>query len=155
MQTPLDEIQARRRRLAEKHAHAIRASLRLGERAADIVAATVGSWRFVLIQSALLLGWLAYNSLGGRPFDPFPFILLNLMLSFQAAYTAPIIMMSQNRAGELDRRRSIADFEINQKAEEEIELLHAKIDALKEQELASLAAAVDRLSRLLEQERKA
>lgn len=152
---PNDERRARLLRQAEWRVNTIHAAAHLGDRAADIVAATVGSWRFVLIQSGLLLCWLAYNSLSGRPFDPYPFILLNLMLSFQAAYTAPIIMMSQNRSEEIDRRRSIADFELNQKAEEEITLLHAKIDALREQELASLAAAVDRLSRLLEQERKA
>lgn len=123
-----------------------------GEKAADWVAATVGSWRFIFIQSALLAAWIAYNAASGRPFDPFPFILLNLVLSFQAAYTAPVIMMSQNRQAEIDRRRSIDDFEINQKAELEIETLHQKIDLLREREIASLAAAVERLTRLLEAE---
>jgi uncharacterized membrane protein len=122
----------------------------LGERCADWVAATVGSWRFILVQSALLVGWIVWNASQGKPVDPYPFILLNLMLSFQAAYTAPIIMMSQNRQAEIDRRRSVADYEVNQKAELEIELLHQKIDLLREQEIANLAAAVDRLSRLLE-----
>lgn len=123
------------------------------DRAADAVAATVGSWRFIVIQSTLLLGWLAFNSVSAQRVDPYPFILLNLILSFQAAYTAPIIMMSQNRQSEIDRRRSIDDFEINTKAELEIETLHHKIDLLREQEIAALTRAVDRLTALLEQER--
>lgn len=118
---------------------------------ADRVAATVGSWPFVLVQSGLLMAWIVWNATSGRPFDPYPFILLNLMLSFQAAYTAPIIMMSQNRQAEIDRQRAVADFDVNTKAELEIELLHKKIDLLKEQEIARLSDAVDRLARALEQ----
>lgn len=121
-----------------------------GEKAADLVVAVVGSWRFILIQSALLCAWIGYNAVSGASFDPFPFILLNLVLSFQAAYTAPIIMMSQNRLAEIDRRRSIDDYEINQKAELEIETLHEKIDLLREREIAALAASVERLTRMLE-----
>lgn len=127
-----------------------RNGLSFGDRASDMVAGTVGSWRFIVTQSILLLGWLIWNATAPRPLDPFPFILLNLMLSFQAAYTAPIIMMSQNRQENIDRQRAILDFEVNQKAELEIELLHRKIDLLKEQEIAQLAAALDRLTRLLE-----
>lgn len=123
------------------------------ERAADLIAATVGSWPFILIQSALLGGWLIFNSLSSARVDPYPFILLNLLLSFQAAYTAPIIMMSQNRLSEVDRRRSIDDFEINRKAELEIETLHEKIDLLREQEIARLTLAVANLTRLLEERR--
>ncbi|HRK65508.1 MAG TPA: DUF1003 domain-containing protein [Terricaulis sp.] len=124
-----------------------------GARAADAVAASVGSWRFILVQSTLSGAWLLYNALSGKPFDPFPFILLNLLLSFQAAYTAPVIMMSQNRQADIDRQRGIDDFEINKKAELEIETLHHKIDLLREQELAALSAAVERLTRLLEERR--
>jgi uncharacterized membrane protein len=120
------------------------------ERAADAVANVVGSWRFILIQSALLFTWIAFNAMSADRVDPYPFILLNLLLSFQAAYTAPVIMMSQNRQAEIDRRRSIEDYEINCKAELEIETLHEKIDLLREQEIAQLAAAVDRLTRMLE-----
>lgn len=122
----------------------------LGEQAADSVAAAVGSWCFVIVQSTLLIGWLVWNAVSGRPFDPFPFILLNLMLSFQAAYTAPIIMMSQNRQSDIDRARAIQDFDINRKAELEIEALHTKIDLIREQELLRLTDAVDRLARLVE-----
>ena len=120
------------------------------QRAADAVASTVGSWRFVIIQSALLLAWLVYNSVSGHKIDPFPFILLNLLLSFQAAYTAPIIMMSQNRQNDLDRRRAVEDYDVNCKAEMEIETLHQKIDLLREKEIADLTASVARLTALLE-----
>ena len=83
---------------------------------------------------------------GSAAWDPYPFILLNLLLSFQAAYTAPAIMMSQNRQSELDRRHAETDYEVNVKAELEIELLHEKIDVLKEQELLALTEAVQALS---------
>jgi uncharacterized membrane protein len=113
--------------------------LSLGERLSDLVAETVGSWRFILIQSGLLLAWLIANiASGGNAWDPYPFILLNLMLSFQAAYTAPIIMMSQNRQADIDRIRSIADYQVNIRAEAEISLLHEKIDLLREQQVAEL-----------------
>jgi uncharacterized membrane protein len=78
--------------------------------------------------------------------DPYPFILLNLVLSFQAAYAAPIIMMSQNRQSEIDRRHAEHDYRINVKAELEIELLHNKIDALREQEIFKLISIIERLS---------
>lgn len=113
--------------------------LSLGERLSDLVAETVGSWRFILIQSGLLLAWLIANiASGGNAWDPYPFILLNLMLSFQAAYTAPIIMMSQNRQADIDRIRSIADYQVNIRAEAEISLLHEKLDLLREQQVAEL-----------------
>jgi uncharacterized membrane protein len=120
------------------------------DKAADIVASTVGSWRFILIQSVLLIGWIGWNAAANQPLDPYPFILLNLILSFQAAYTAPIIMMSQNRQEVIDRQRSIEDFAVNQKAELEIELLHTKIDLLKEQEIAELTSAIKALTSMLE-----
>jgi uncharacterized membrane protein len=121
-----------------------------GDRAADLVTALVGSWRFILVQSALLVGWIMFNAVSPGRIDPYPFILWNLLLSFQAAYTAPIIMMSQNRQADIDRRRSIDDYEINRKAELEIETLHQKIDLLREQEIAQLAASVAQLTRMLE-----
>ena len=123
------------------------------ERAADMIAGVVGSWRFILIQSTLLAAWLIFNSISSARVDPYPFILLNLLLSFQAAYTAPIIMMSQNRLSDVDRRRSVDDYEINRKAELEIETLHEKIDLLREQEIAQLTTAVANLTRLLEERR--
>jgi len=122
-----------------------------GQRLADGVAATIGSWRFIVIQSTAIVLWITGNVLvGANSWDPYPFILLNLLLSFQAAYTAPAIMMSQNRQSELDRRHAQSDYEINVKAELEIELLHEKIDVLKEQELMALTEAVRQLSAQLE-----
>jgi uncharacterized membrane protein len=113
----------------------------LGARLADTVAATVGSWRFVLIQSGLLGAWLVGNALAGtNAWDPYPFILLNLLLSFQAAYTAPIIMMSQNRSAVLDRDRATADYQVNIRAEAEIALLHEKVDLMRQRELDELIA---------------
>jgi uncharacterized membrane protein len=77
-----------------------------GERAADAVAAAMGSWRFIIIQSAIVAAWIALNLVAiFRHFDPYPFILLNLLFSTQAAYAAPIIMMSQNRQATKDRQR--------------------------------------------------
>ncbi len=129
----------------------------LGAQLADAVAGRVGSWPFVLTQTVLLLGWIAGNVWfgartegGGGAWDPYPFILLNLLLSFQAAYTAPIIMMSQNRLSEVDRRRAEQDYQVNVKAELEIELLHQKIDLLREQELLALTRAVAGLAERLE-----
>ncbi|GGJ36270.1 DUF1003 domain-containing protein [Neoroseomonas lacus] len=111
----------------------------IGARLADAVAAAVGSWRFIVIQSALLALWITGNAVVGRSaWDPFPFILLNLLLSFQAAYTAPIIMMSQNRLSDVDRERALADYQVNIRAEAEIALLHEKIDLMRERELMEL-----------------
>jgi uncharacterized membrane protein len=113
--------------------------LPMGAWLADIVAAAVGSWRFILIQSFLLAAWIAGNAvIGGTAWDPFPFILLNLLLSFQAAYTAPIIMMSQNRLSDVDRERALADYQVNIRAEAEIALLHEKLDLMRESQLMEL-----------------
>lgn len=99
------------------------------DKAADKVAAVVGSWRFIIVQSSILAIWIVLNLLAWHyKWDPYPFILLNLVLSFQAAFTAPIIMMSQNRQSEIDRKRAENDYQINVKAEEEIRELHAKLD---------------------------
>lgn len=151
--TPSDLDALRERARQRALPTATEAPSTFAERAADAVASVVGSWRFILVQSTLLVAWLVFNSVSSARVDPYPFILLNLMLSFQAAYTAPIIMMSQNRVSEIDRRRSVDDYEINRKAELEIETLHEKIDLLREQEIAQLTTAVANLTRLLEQRR--
>jgi len=105
-----------------------------GERLSDKVAAVGGSWKFIMVFAAVLLGWMLLNSqiLGtlGKAFDPYPFIFLNLMLSTVAAIQAPIIMMSQNRQSAKDRIAAAHDYEVNLRAELEILRLHAKIDAL-------------------------
>ncbi len=104
----------------------------LGERVADRVAVFGGSWTFILLFFSLLAGWILVNTLWlmGRPFDPFPFILLNLVLSCLAAIQAPIIMMSQNRQDAKDRQRAEHDYRVNLKAELEIRQLHSKLDQL-------------------------
>lgn len=100
---------------------------------ADRVASLVGSWTFILVQSFMILIWIIINVYGfWVRWDAYPFILLNLFMSFQAAYTAPIIMMSQNRMEEKDRERSIKDYETDVKAEKEIEALQKQIELLHE-----------------------
>jgi uncharacterized membrane protein len=92
----------------------------LGERVADAVASTVGSWPFIIIQSIVLVAWMAVNVAGWiYQWDNYPFILLNLVLSFQAAYASPIIMMSQNRQNKLTERRNQLDLQINLLSEQE------------------------------------
>lgn len=90
-----------------------------GEWIADVVAKWVGSWTFLIIQSALLLTWVTLNVLYGHTWDPYPFVLLNLVLSFQAAYATPIILMSENRQARLSERRNQLDLQINLLAEQE------------------------------------
>jgi len=129
--------------------------LSVGQRVADTVAGVMGSWKFIIVQTVLFVVWVSINLVAAaRSWDPFPFILLNLVLSFQAAYAAPIIMMSQNRQQDIDRRAAENDYRINVKAELEIELLHEKIDALRAQEVLRLTEAVKCLTDLLQQTRQ-
>ena len=103
----------------------------LGERLADAVAEFGGSWRFIGLFACVMVGWMALNAiLLGVGFDPYPFILLNLVLSCLAAVQAPIIMMSQNRQEARDRARADNDYMVNLKAELEVRLLHEKLDHL-------------------------
>src|SRR5215470_890619 len=99
-------------------------SLSVGERIADRVAEIIGSWPFIIIQSIVLGAWITLNIIAYiQHWDPYPFILLNLALSFQAAYAAPIIMMSQNRQADKDRLMSQHDYQINLKAEQEVKAI--------------------------------
>ncbi|MEI9886823.1 MAG: DUF1003 domain-containing protein [Rhizomicrobium sp.] len=126
--------------------------LTMGQKVADTVAATMGSWRFIIIQSAILVFWITANIMAFiNHWDPYPFILLNLALSFQAAYAAPFIMMSQNRQQDIDRLAAKSDYDINIKAELEIELLHQKLDALRENEVLNLTRTVADLTAMLRQ----
>ncbi|QDV85866.1 DUF1003 domain-containing protein [Planctomycetes bacterium TBK1r] len=104
----------------------------LGQRLADKVASFGGSWTFILLFAGVLTVWVTINSVAifVKPFDPYPFIFLNLVLSCLAAIQAPIIMMSQNRQGEKDRLQSENDYRVNLKAELEIRHLHSKMDLL-------------------------
>jgi uncharacterized membrane protein len=107
-----------------------------GQKAADAVARFGGSWTFIMVFALVLVSWVVLNSFlltrgGGKPFDPFPYILLNLFLSMLASIQAPVILMSQNRQGEIDRLNASNDYEINLKAELEIMALHEKMDEFK------------------------
>ena len=148
----LNELRTVRRGVRKKGigTEAVENQLTIGQRIADTVAATMGSWRFIIIQSVLLLVWIMLNVTAYiQQWDPYPFILLNLALSFQAAYAAPFIMMSQNRQQDIDRKHAENDFQVNVKAELEIELLHQKIDQLRETEVVNLTAAVKELAAML------
>ena len=116
--------------------------LSLGDRVADRVASFGGSWRFIGLFSAFILGWIALNSLflyrQGLAFDLYPYIMLNLVLSMVAAMQAPVIMMSQNRQSAKDRLNAAHDYEINLKAELEILSLHEKIDTLRNEQWVEL-----------------
>jgi uncharacterized membrane protein len=113
------------KRRARHEQQAAQEALTVGQRVADAVADTMGSWRFIIVQSVVLAIWVLLNVVGFvRHWDPYPFILLNLMLSFQAAYSAPFIMMSQNRQEAHDRMRAELDLETDVKAETLIEEIH-------------------------------
>jgi uncharacterized membrane protein len=127
--------------------------LTFGQRLADQVAAFGGSWTFILGFGLLLLAWIGLNAfvLSQPSFDPYPFILLNLLLSTLAALQAPVIMMSQNRQAAKDRLDAAHDYEVNLKAELEIMALHQKLDLLREQQWAELIAIQQEQIRLLTQ----
>jgi uncharacterized membrane protein len=125
-----------------------------GQRLADRVAAVGGSWAFIIGFGVVLVLWVGLNvwalgMAGLKPFDPYPFIFLNLMLSMLAALQAPVIMMSQNRQAIKDREAARHDYEVNLKAELEIMALHEKLDAMREHDLAELLKQqVEMLDRL-------
>lgn len=116
--------------------------LSLGDRVADKVASFGGSWAFIGLFSAFIVGWIVLNSFllfrQGLAFDTYPYIMLNLVLSMVAAMQAPVIMMSQNRQAAKDRLDAAHDYEINLKAELEILSLHEKIDSLRNEQWVDL-----------------
>ncbi len=116
--------------------------LAFGQRLSDRIARFGGSWRFIIIFACVLVLWMCANSLLllSRPFDPYPYILLNLVLSCLAAMQAPVIMMSQNRQETKDRLRASHDYQINLKAELEIRQLHQKLDHLLSRQWERLVA---------------
>lgn len=131
-------------------------TLTTGQKIADWVAAAMGSWPFIIGQSIILTFWIVLNVTAWiKHWDPYPFILLNLALSFQAAYAAPFIMMAQNRQQDIDRKQAQNDYQINIKAELEIELLHQKIDELREKEVVFLTQAIQDLTLLLHERQAA
>ena len=131
---------------------------RFGERLADRIAAFGGSWTFILLFLSVLIAWVVLNSVvlarRGGAFDPYPYILLNLLLSMIAAVQAPEIMMSPNRQAARARTEAAHDYEVNLMAEVEIRTLHDKLDQLRDHDWASLVAQqreqIELLERLLE-----
>ncbi|NLC41858.1 MAG: DUF1003 domain-containing protein [Erysipelothrix sp.] len=128
-------------------------TLTLGQRAADSIAKFGGSWRFVITFSIIMILWISINSIAlfTKPFDPYPFILLNLVLSFLAALQAPIIMMSQNRQEERDREQAMSNYKVNLKSEIEIRLLHEKMNHLIYEQMGHLMEIQDIQIELLNQ----
>jgi uncharacterized membrane protein len=120
-------------------------TLGVGDRLADSVANGMGSWRFIIIQTVLVLLWMGLNLVGYMyHWDVYPFILLNLVFSTQAAYAAPIIMMAQNRQNDRDRMQAQADYQTNVDAKLEIEALAIKLNTLEVDKL-------DKIIRMLEE----
>ena len=124
-----------------------------GQRWADHIASFGGSWTFILLFFGIIIGWIVLNVafLRRASFDPYPFILLNLLLSCLAALQAPVIMMSQNRQEEKDRERAKKDYMINLKAELELRVMHEKLDHLTQQQALATQHVADVLQAVLDQ----
>lgn len=119
-----------------------------GQRLADSVATGMGSWRFIIIQTVFVIIWMGLNVLGFiQKWDPYPFILLNLLFSTQAAYAAPIIMMAQNRQSDRDRAQAQADYQTNLDAKLEIEALQKQLNLIETEKL-------DKIIQMLEEMKK-
>lgn len=124
--------------------------LTLGQKTADSVARVMGSWQFIIIQSVILISWTILNVVAWvHHWDPYPFILMNLVLSLQAAYAAPVIMMSQNRQAARDRVEAHNDFLVNLKAEEEIRVVIEHLEA-QDRALAHIHERIQDLGRTVD-----
>ncbi|MEO6632228.1 MAG: DUF1003 domain-containing protein [Mucilaginibacter sp.] len=120
-------------------------SLEFGQKLADSVANGMGSWRFIIIQTLIVLAWMVLNIIGfAYKWDVYPFILLNLVFSTQAAYAAPIIMMAQNRQSERDRAQADADYRTNCEAKIEIEQLLQKLNSIEIDKLDKILALLEK-----------
>lgn len=120
-----------------------------GQKIADKMAAKVGSWAFLIGQTTVLAGWVGFNTIPGLPhWDESPFILLNLVFSFASAYTAPVVLMSQNRQSEEDRESANHNYQITLQAAQNLELLHQKLDA-------EYGKKLDQLTALIQQQQQA
>jgi uncharacterized membrane protein len=123
-------------------------SLGFGPKLADSVANGMGSWTFIIIQTAFVILWMGLNVVGFiNHWDPYPYILLNLVFSTQAAYAAPIIMMAQNRQGERDRIQADEDFNTNKEAKREIEELQLRLNAIETEKLDKIIALLEKLDK--------
>jgi uncharacterized membrane protein len=128
----------------EKHIEA----LGFGSRLADSVAKGMGSWKFIIFQTILVILWMSLNLVGFfYHWDVYPFILLNLLFSTQAAYAAPIIMMSQNRQSERDRLQAQADYQTNIEAKQEIEALTIMLNRLEVEKLDKIIAMLEEMKK--------
>ena len=128
----------------EKHT----AHLSIGQRIADRLAKGMGSWAFIIIQTVLVLAWMALNIFAYvNHWDPYPFILLNLLFSTQAAYAAPIIMMSQNRQNDRDRVQAAEDYKTNVEAKEEIEEIQKAIHRIENDKLTEIIKKLDEIQK--------
>lgn len=117
-----------------------------GERIADSVASGMGSWRFIIIQTIIVILWMLLNVIGWfYHWDVYPFILLNLLFSTQAAYAAPIIMMAQNRQNDRDREQANSDYTTNKEAKEEIEALQKMLSNIEVEKLDKMIALLEEL----------
>lgn len=125
-----------------------RENLSYGDRLADTVATGMGSWKFIIIQTIIVIVWMGLNLVGlFYHWDAYPFILLNLLFSTQAAYAAPIIMMSQNRQSERDRAQANADYQTNLEAKQEIEALQLKLNSLEIEKLDRIIDMLEEIKR--------
>jgi uncharacterized membrane protein len=119
-------------------------NLDFGQRLADQVARGMGSWRFIIIQTIIVAIWMGLNVIAYiQHWDPYPYILLNLLFSTQAAYAAPIIMMAQNRQSERDRAQANADYETNLEAKREIEEVLIKLTSIELEKLDKIIAMLE------------
>jgi uncharacterized membrane protein len=123
----------------------------LGDRLAEKITGAIATWKFIMIQTGIIIGWTGYNIfIRKSAFDPYPFILLNLFLSFQSAYTAPAIMMNQKRQAKNDQIRNEMESDVNVKADLELTLLHEKIHELTSEDIAELKTRMAQMQALLE-----
>ena len=128
----------------EKHSE----NLSIGQHIADGLAKGMGSWAFIIIQTIIVAVWVAFNIIAYLyHWDPYPFILLNLLFSTQAAYSAPIIMMSQNRQNDRDRFQAAEDFKTNVEAKEEIEEMQKAIYRIENEKLNEILKEIEKLNR--------
>ena len=154
----ISRLNAMERRIIDRFIHRQRVArditaipVSVGDRVADRVASFGGSWTFIGLAVAAISVWMLINMVSGKPFDPYPYILLNLVLSCLAALQAPIIMMSQNRQSAHDRLDAQHDYEVNTKAELEIVALHAKLDEIRDQKWVELMQLQEQQLALLTQ----
>lgn len=123
-------------------------SMTFGQRLADSVATGMGSWRFIIWQTIIVVIWMVLNVTGWKyHWDIYPFILLNLVFSTQAAYAAPIIMMAQNRQNDRDRAQADADYHTNCEAKEEIEELQKRLNAIEADKLDKIITMLEEMKK--------